>query len=180
MMDDMRGVVSCHWIQKLGSSKMLAPRRSNTPYTIGPPRHIEKDVVVAEGVYKLTRWMKPRQRLQPPPIQVGDRTYSTEIEKAMALRKEKLERRDDSDDISDAWQPAVNSTKEIPFARTISTKEIEKAVLHTGNTTPGSDGITTKMLQVAWSDIARPLTTLYNACLRLGHHPSVFKAAEWS
>ncbi len=90
--------------------------------------------------------MKPRQRLQPLPIQVGDMTYSTDVEKVMALRKEKLERRDASDDIPDAWQPAVSPAMEIPFAKTISTKEIEKAVLHTGNTTPGSDGITTKML----------------------------------
>ncbi|KAJ3495916.1 hypothetical protein NLG97_g3048 [Lecanicillium saksenae] len=141
-------------------------------------RNTINEVTTAEGVYKLTRWMKPRQRLQPPPIQVGDMTYSTEMEKAMALRKEKLERRDDSDDISDAWQPAVEPAKGIPFAKTISAKEVEKAVLHTGNTTPGSDGITTKMLQAAWSHIARPLTTLYNACLRLGYHPSVFKAAE--
>ncbi|KAM3463150.1 hypothetical protein MY5147_009717 [Beauveria neobassiana] len=98
--------------------------------------------------------------------------------KAMALRKEKLERRDASDDITDGWQPAVSPTKEIPFARTIPTKEVEKAVLHTGNTTPGSDGITTRMLQAAWPHIVRPVTTPYNACLRLGHHPSVFKTAE--
>lgn len=62
----------------------------------------------------------------------------------------------------------------IPFAKTISTKEIEKAVLHTGNTTPGSVGVTTKMLQAAWPQIAGPLTTLYNACLQLGHHPGGF------
>ncbi|KGQ02481.1 Retrovirus-related Pol polyprotein from type-1 retrotransposable element R1 [Beauveria bassiana D1-5] len=141
-------------------------------------RNTINEVTTAEGVYKLTRWMKPRQRLQPPPIQVGGMTYSTEMEKAMVLRKEKLERRDASDDIPDAWQPYVDPAKGIPFAETISTKEIEKAVLRTGNTTPGSDGITTKMLQAAWSHIARPLTTLYNACLRLGYHPSVFKAAE--
>ncbi|TQV90123.1 endonuclease/reverse transcriptase [Cordyceps javanica] len=141
-------------------------------------RNTINEVTTAEGVYKLTRWMKPRQRLQPPPIQVGDATYSTEIEKAMALRREKLERRDASDDIPDGWRPAVNPSKEVSFARTISTKEIEKAVLHTGNTTPGSDGITTKMLRAAWPHIASPLTTLYNACLWRGHHPSVFKAAE--
>ncbi|KAM3543203.1 hypothetical protein ARSEF1564_003920 [Beauveria bassiana] len=93
----------------------------------------------------------------------GRTTYSTEMEKAMALRKEKLERRDASDDIPDAWQPAVNPARGIPFAKTISRKEIEKAVLRTGNTTPGPDGITTKMLQAAWTHIARPLTTLHNA-----------------
>ncbi|KAM3537761.1 hypothetical protein ARSEF1564_009316 [Beauveria bassiana] len=60
-----------------------------------------------------------------------------------------LERRDASDDITDAWQPAVGLARDIPFSRTIPTKEIERAVLHTGNTTPGSDGITTKMLQAA-------------------------------
>lgn len=122
--------------------------------------------------------MRPRQRLQPPPTQLGDMTCSTDVEKTMALRKEKLERRGTSDNIADRWQPSVNPTREIPFARTISTKEAEKAVLHTGNTTPGSDEITTRMLQAAWPHIARPVTTLYNACLRLGHHPSVFKTVE--
>ncbi|OAA61592.1 Ribonuclease H-like protein [Akanthomyces lecanii RCEF 1005] len=96
---------------------------------------------------EILAWMKPRQRLQPPPIQVGDMTYSTDVEKATALRREKLERRDASDDVADGWQPAVSSPKEIPFAKTISIEEIEKAVWHTGNTTPGSDGITTRMLQ---------------------------------
>ena len=57
-------------------------------------RNTINEVTTAEGVYKLTRWMKPRQRVQPPPLQVGDTTYSTDVEKAMALRKEKLERRD--------------------------------------------------------------------------------------
>lgn len=71
-------------------------------------RNTINEVTTAEGVYKLTRWMKPRQRLQPPPIQVGDTTYSTDVQKAMALRKEKLERRDASDDIADGWKPAVS------------------------------------------------------------------------
>ncbi|OAA61588.1 Endonuclease/exonuclease/phosphatase [Akanthomyces lecanii RCEF 1005] len=87
-------------------------------------RNTINEVTTAEGVYKLTRWMKPRQRLQPSPNQVGVATYSTEIEKAMAIRREKLERRDASDDIPDGWRPAVNPSKVIPFARTISTKEI--------------------------------------------------------
>ncbi|KAJ3478790.1 hypothetical protein NLG97_g8480 [Lecanicillium saksenae] len=141
-------------------------------------RDIINEATRPNDVFQLTKWMKPKQRLQPPPIQVGGMTYATDMDKAMILRKEKLERRDASDDIADPWQPTVSPVKEIPFARTIPTKEIEKAVLQTGNTTPGSDGITTKMLQAAWPHIARPLTTLYNACLRVGYHPAVFRTAE--
>ncbi|KAM3536768.1 hypothetical protein ARSEF1564_010309 [Beauveria bassiana] len=133
---------------------------------------------MAEGIYKLARWMKPRQRLQPAPIQVGDMIYSTDAGEAMALRKEEMEHCDASDDVADGWLPAVSPTKEIPFARTIPTKEVEKAVLHTGNTTPGSDGITTRRLQTAWPHIARQVTTPYNACLLLGYHSSVFRTAE--
>ncbi|KAJ3499128.1 hypothetical protein NLG97_g581 [Lecanicillium saksenae] len=141
-------------------------------------RSVVNDVTAPNDVFKLTKWMKPTQRLQPPPIQVGDKLYSTDMDRALALRKEKLERRDASDDIHDPWQPAVHPPRKIPLEGTISTKEIEKAVLQTGNTTPGADGITTKMLQAAWPHIAQALTTLYNACLRIGYHPTVFKTAE--
>ncbi|KAJ6785029.1 hypothetical protein PWT90_10770 [Aphanocladium album] len=141
-------------------------------------RTLINEVTAPDDVFKLTKWMKPRQRLQPPPIQVGDTTYSTDMQRALVLRREKLERRDASDDIADPWQPTVEPARDIPFARTIPAKEIEKAILQTGNTTPGSDGITTRMLQAAWPHIAQPLKTLYNACLQLGYHPMVFKTAE--
>ncbi len=51
------------------------------------------------------------------------------MEMALALRREKLERRDASDDIEDPWLPTVNPTRAIPFARLIPTKEIAKAIL---------------------------------------------------
>lgn len=143
-------------------------------------RNTINEVTTAEGVYKLTRWMKPRQRLHPPPIQVGDMTYSTDAEKAMALPKGKLDRRDASDGIADGWQPAASPIKEIPFARMIPTKDVEKVVLHTGNTTPGSDGITTRMLQAAWPHIARPVTTLYNACLSVVNSAAEYKTISYS
>ena len=76
-------------------------------------------MTTAEAVYRLTRWMKLRQRISPRRVQVGE-TYSIDVEKGMALRKEKLGGRDASDDIADGWQPAVSPTK-----------EVEKAVVHT-------------------------------------------------
>ncbi|OAA35144.1 hypothetical protein ISF_09992 [Cordyceps fumosorosea ARSEF 2679] len=77
--------------------------------------------------------------------------YSTDMEKAMALREEKQERRDASDDIPNAWQQAVNPGEGDSICNNISTKEMEKAVLHTETQPPAQT---------------------------LGQHPSVFKTAE--
>ncbi|OAQ57276.1 reverse transcriptase [Pochonia chlamydosporia 170] len=141
-------------------------------------RTIVADITDPADVFQITRWIKPRQQLQPPPIQHGSEVYTTNLERANVLRKEKLERRDVSDDIPDPWTPIVSPTQQIPFSAHISTSEAQDALLKTGNTTPGMDGITTKMLQAIWPSISHVTTLLYNACLTLGYHPTAFKTAE--
>ncbi|OWT42476.1 reverse transcriptase [Pochonia chlamydosporia 170] len=141
-------------------------------------RTIVADITDPADVFQITRWIKPRQQLQPPPIQHGSEVYTTNLERANVLRKEKLERRDVSDDIPDPWTPTVSPTQQIPFSAHISTSEAQNALLKTGNTTPGMDGITTKMLQAIWPSISHVTTLLYNACLALGYHPTAFKTAE--
>ncbi|EFZ03294.1 Reverse transcriptase [Metarhizium robertsii ARSEF 23] len=103
---------------------------------------------------------------------------TTNLERANILRKEKLERRDVSDDIPDPWIPTASPTQQIPFSAHIPISEAQDALLRTGNTTPGMDGITTKMLQAIWPSISHVTTLLYNACLTLGYHPTPFKTAE--
>jgi hypothetical protein len=74
--------------------------------------------------------------------------------------------------------PTVSPTQQIPFSAHIPTSEAQDALLRTGNTTPGMDGITTKMLQAIWPSISHVITLLYSACLTLGYHPTAFKTAE--
>ncbi|KID96614.1 reverse transcriptase, partial [Metarhizium majus ARSEF 297] len=141
-------------------------------------RTVVADITNPADIFRITRWIKPRQQLQPPPIQHGNEVYTTNLERANILRKEKLERRDASDDIPDPWTPTVSPTQQIPFSSHIPVSEAQDALLKTGNTTPGMDGITTKMLQAIWPSISQVTTLLYNACLALGYHPSPFKTAE--
>jgi ribonuclease HI len=141
-------------------------------------RNVVADITDSADIYRVTRWIKPRQQLQPPPIQHGSEVYTTNLERAIILRKEKLERRDASDDIPDPWTPTVFPTQRIPFSSYIPVSEVQDALLRTGNTTPGMDGITTKMLQAIWPSISHVTTLLYNACLSQGYHPTPFKTAE--
>ncbi|CEJ95275.1 hypothetical protein VHEMI10764 [[Torrubiella] hemipterigena] len=112
----------------------------------GIKQYIE-DIQAKTDVYKVTRWIRPKRRTEPPPIQINDEVYETDLEKAEALRKAKLETRDASHDIHDPWDCLVEEKEEIPFQEEITIREVEDAILHTGNTTPGIDGITTAMLR---------------------------------
>ncbi|EXU95101.1 reverse transcriptase domain protein [Metarhizium robertsii] len=47
-----------------------------------------------------------------------------------------------------------------------------------GNTSPGSDHITVKLLRAAWPAVGNLVRELYEVCLTLGHHPKDFKEAE--
>lgn len=141
-------------------------------------RRIITDITSPEDVYRVTRWLKPRQRLAPPPIQIGDEVYSTNIDKARALGQCKLARRDATDDIDNPWRPLEEQPGPIPFEQHISVAEAKHGLLSTGNTSPGADGITVKMLQAIWPSIGRRVTEIYNACLRHGYYPQAFKKAE--
>ena len=141
-------------------------------------RKIIADIISPDDVYRITRWLKPRQRLSPPPIQVDDRVYSTNIDKARALGRSKLARQDADDDIDDPWRPLEEQPGPIPFEQQISAAEAKRGLLGTGNTSPGADGITVKMLQAIWPSVGHRITEIYNACLRQGYCPTGFRKAE--
>ncbi|KID94541.1 reverse transcriptase, partial [Metarhizium majus ARSEF 297] len=50
--------------------------------------------------------------------------------------------------------------------------------MDTGNTSPGSDDITVKLLRAAWPAIGNLVRELYEGCITLGHHRKAFKEAE--
>ncbi|KAK4065805.1 hypothetical protein Purlil1_14028 [Purpureocillium lilacinum] len=128
------------------------------------------------SVFKAVRWLKSPGAFQPPPLEVDGEVHETQLDKANALRRATLERRTSEDDIADPWVP-VAATGAIPFSQDVSMAEVQDATIRTGNTSPGSDNITVKMLKAAWHIIGEHVRRLYEGCLRLGHHPQPFREA---
>ncbi|KAM4066734.1 endonuclease-reverse transcriptase domain-containing protein [Hirsutella rhossiliensis] len=62
--------------------------------------------------------------------------------------------------------------------RAVSFEEARDATLRTGNTSPGSDNITVRMLRAVWHAIGSLVHQLYQGCLTIGHHPKPFREAE--
>jgi hypothetical protein len=128
------------------------------------------------AVLKAVRWLKSPGPFQPPPLQVDDIVYETQMDKANALRRATLERRTSDDDIADPWTP-VCPPKSIPLTHKISLDEAQYATLNTGNTSPGSDNITVDLLKAAWHIIGTHVRRLFEGCLCIGYHPKTFKEA---
>ncbi|CEJ95251.1 hypothetical protein VHEMI10742 [[Torrubiella] hemipterigena] len=129
-------------------------------------------------IYKITRRREqPKQVTEPPPLKINNSTYSTPTERAHALKAHILDRRDASDDLPEP-DYSGSPTQQIPMDTTVSLEAARRAVLVTGNTTPGSDGITRDMLKLAWPHIGQAVTLLYNACLEFGYHPKQLRTAE--
>ncbi|OAQ57666.1 endonuclease/reverse transcriptase [Purpureocillium lilacinum] len=130
-----------------------------------------------KDVFKITRWLKRPGVFRPPPLQVGETIIETQIGKAEALRHATLERRTADDDISDPWTPSED-TIPIPFSPKVPIEEVQDALLRTGNTSPGSDNITVRLLRTAWPALRCHIQRLCQGCLSLGYHPLRFKEAE--
>ncbi|KAF6515167.1 hypothetical protein HZS61_005073 [Fusarium oxysporum f. sp. conglutinans] len=131
----------------------------------------------SSDVFKAVRWLKSPGAFQPPPLQVDNVVYESQMDKANALRQATLERRTAEDDIANAWAP-VFPPRSIPFSPEISLEEAQYATCHTGNTSPGSDNITVKLLEAVWHAIGTHVRRLFERCLTMGHHPEPFKEAE--
>ncbi|KJZ68987.1 hypothetical protein HIM_11628 [Hirsutella minnesotensis 3608] len=128
------------------------------------------------SIYKAVRWLKSPGAFQPPPLQIGDVVYETQLEKANALRRSTLERRTAADDIADPWTP-VRPARKIPFCSRSHAGRSEDATIKTGNTSPG-DNITVKLLQAVWDIVRGHVRRHYQGCLTVGHHPGAFREAE--
>ncbi|KAG7403623.1 putative AC transposase [Fusarium oxysporum f. sp. rapae] len=131
----------------------------------------------SSAVFKAVRWLKSPGAFQPPPLQVDNVVYETQMDRGNALRQATLERRTAEDDITNPWMP-VTPRRPIPFPSEISMEEVQYATLSTGNTSPGSDNITVKLLEAVWHIIGTHVRRLFERCLTTGHHPKPFKEAE--
>ncbi|KAI8402067.1 hypothetical protein FOFC_17372 [Fusarium oxysporum] len=131
----------------------------------------------SSDVFKAVRWLKPPGAFQPPPLQVDNIVYESQMDKANALRQVTLERKTAEDDIANAWTP-VSPPRLIPFSPEISLDEAEYTTTQTGNTSPGSDNISVNLLKAVWHIIGTHVRRLFEGCLSAGHHPKSFKEAE--
>lgn len=126
-------------------------------------------------IFKLVRWAHPRQAMIPPPILHEGNFVSDQAERAKTLRDCLLSRHSATDDLDPCLLPGKN---EIPWTDEIAETEVRPCTIGSGNTCPGSDGISVELLTVCWESISTSVTKLFRACLRLGHYPSCFKLAE--
>ncbi|PNP37022.1 hypothetical protein TGAMA5MH_11082 [Trichoderma gamsii] len=75
------------------------------------------------------------------------------------------------------WVP-IPFLKSVPLSLEIAEEETREAVLGTGNTSPGSDGITVALLAAAWPHMAKAVHMLFLSAVRVGYHPRAFRNAE--
>ena len=110
---------------------------------------------------------------------IEDKTIEDTEEKAYALRKALLERFTDAEDLEDdPLEIPTVPRRTLPWSTYISRDELTAATIAVKNTSPGADGISVRLLKACWQAIQEPVRALFQACLRIGHHPRPFRTAE--
>ncbi|CCF47438.1 reverse transcriptase [Colletotrichum higginsianum] len=123
-------------------------------------------------------WRKDSPTTKAPPLTVEERMVDGTHDKAQALRRALLDRFSADDDLpGDPFDVPAAPRRQMPWQDTLSREEVKAATL-TKTTTPGVDGITTRLFQACWDSIAEPVRLLFQACLCTGHFPLPFRRAE--
>ncbi|CEJ92615.1 hypothetical protein VHEMI08254 [[Torrubiella] hemipterigena] len=136
---------------------------------------IEHTIGACQWASPITSFAAMLSRQITPSYKQGEGTTTTPLE-SIAISTSTMEEKETT--LYDTVTMSTWQRYPLPWDETISKKEVQDALLSIGNTTPGMDNITTKMLRVAWPSIGDAVTMLYNGCLQLGYHPMVFKSAE--
>jgi hypothetical protein len=140
-------------------------------------RQIVEEAADHHSIYKIMRWTKASGPFRPPPLQVGEQVFVTDEDRARALREALLERKNTLDDVQDPG-PAPTGDSRCHIRQAVSLRDARAACIGVGNTSPGGDGITVRMLQAAWRHVGGHVRALYEACLAQGYHPKCFRHAE--
>lgn len=132
-----------------------------------------------KDLYKVVQWHKLQPAIQSPPLVIEDKTIEDTEEKAHALRKALLERLTDAEDLEDdPLEIPKIPRRALPWDTYISREELTAANIAVKSTSPGTDGILVRLLKACWQFIQEPVRSLFQACLRTGHHPRPFRTAE--
>ena len=129
-------------------------------------------------VFQMTKWHKSTGSYRSPPLKDPTRPdlppATTISAKMDTLARNLLQNVAEVGDIP-LDSPAVSNSS-LPFPE-ITDTEVCKAVLNVRNTSPREDEITTEVLQIGWTLIKTLVISLFQACLKIGHHPACFRTA---
>ncbi|EED11826.1 hypothetical protein TSTA_110060 [Talaromyces stipitatus ATCC 10500] len=135
-------------------------------------------VTQMKDVFDMSKWHKSTGTFRSPPLRDPMRPNSFPAvavhEKRDVLVRNLLQNLAEAGDIP-LDSPAVPSTS--LYFPDISMLQVEKSVLHAGNTAPGANEIPTCILKVAWHLIKDKVLMLYQGCLKIGYHPKCFRHA---
>jgi endonuclease/exonuclease/phosphatase (EEP) superfamily protein YafD len=129
-------------------------------------------------IFEMSKWHKTTGSYRSPPMKdplQPDCPPAVGIqEKRDVLARNLLQNSAEAGDIP--LDTPTASIRSLPFPA-ISMAQVERAVLHAGNTTPGNDKLPTSILKAAWPLIKDKVLALYQGCLSTGFHPQCFRHA---
>ncbi|WPJ61182.1 hypothetical protein SMAC4_13419 [Sordaria macrospora] len=105
-----------------------------------------------KDIFRIVAWHKPRDRMEAPPLVINGQTVIEPEAKAEALRTALLERNSEEEDLETGWVPTV-PRRRLPWSSVVHADEVYKTLCGSGNTSPGTDGITVRMLKASWEAI---------------------------
>jgi hypothetical protein len=89
-----------------------------------------------------------------------------------------LERRTDDDDLAyDPLTAHVVPKNCLPWQAYLSEEELKAATISVKSTSPGTDGVSVRLLKACWPGIKEHIRQLFQACMEVGHHPRPFRTA---
>ncbi|KAI1003170.1 hypothetical protein K3495_g5036 [Podosphaera aphanis] len=128
--------------------------------------------------HKVVGWRKLSSRFGPPPILFQNVTYSTPTERVDIFFRTKFARAISQPDVPRYTHTCPRRT--IPTPLSIDEDEVRYCLLNVSSTTPGHDHLSVSALRLIWTvhTWRSWIVHLYNLCLTVGHHPSIFRRAE--
>jgi hypothetical protein len=131
-----------------------------------------------KDIFDIAKWHKSVGSFRSPPLKDPLRPQAplatTLAAKRDVLARNLLQNVAEPGDIP-LTAPAVPSAS-LPFPD-ITEQEIEKSILGAGNKTPGKDEIPSPILRLGWPYLKKHVSSLFQACIKLGYHPSCFRTA---
>ncbi|EDN04275.1 conserved hypothetical protein [Histoplasma mississippiense (nom. inval.)] len=143
-------------------------------------RQVINEARDGRDLYRVVAWHKLEPNLRAPPLVIGDQVIEETAAKAEALQQAILKRYNSADDLEydplddEHWSGMGN----LPWNPRIEMEEMERNTIGVQSTSPGTDGITVRMLKACWQHVSFFIQQLYNCCLRLCHFPRAWKLAE--
>ncbi|EDN08379.1 conserved hypothetical protein [Histoplasma mississippiense (nom. inval.)] len=143
-------------------------------------RQVINEARDGRDLYRVVAWHKLEPNLRAPPLVIGDQVIEETAAKAEALQQAILKRYNSADDLEynplddEHWSGMGN----LPWNPRVGMEEVERNTIGVQSTSPGTDGITVRMLKACWQHVSLFIQQLYNCCLRLCHFPRAWKLAE--